>query len=149
MASTFSDVINPIRIYLGEEKPEILGRTEISDGSALERWLIRGSEIVLHILPDGRWTVFVPVSASPVATAQISALERFLQGRRADLEMILDIGNIARTFLDKISELPACSDKACTQKTCTENHALRQTIESFIARLFPSTKTQGVKNVRH
>ena len=135
--STYSDAINPIRVYLGNQNPTLTERIEREDGSQIERWRISGIDIVLRITESGAWEVFVPVTYEQDSAARIAALERFLAGRRPDLDLLIDMANICDRFLARLAEFPSCNDSACGQTACAENRQLRTRIEAFRAKLLP------------
>jgi hypothetical protein len=139
---TYSEMIGPIRVFLNGRQPTLLERREEEDGILFERWLVQGSEIMIRIYPAGTWDIFVPLAQEQVPTAKITALERFLHGMRKDLEMLLEMSNLARTFLDRLQDLPACSDLDCQQENCRETRELRASINAFLARLQPSKKKE-------
>lgn len=144
---TYSDSLSPIRVFLGDRKPALLESFE-KDGALSERWEIQGTEIILRVTPAGDWDVFVPVSQAVTGPKEkITALERYLYGQRKDLEAIIEMGNITRAFLNRLGDMPACTDPDCSQSACAENRNLRQAIESFQARLLPTIKEEN-KNVR-
>lgn len=137
---TYSDAPNPIRVFLGDQNPTLTERIEREDGSQIERWRISGIDIILRITESGSWEVFVPVTYEMDPTARIAALERFLAGRRPDLDLLVDMANICDRFLARLSEFPSCDDAACRQPICSENRQLRLRIEAFRANLLPIPK---------
>lgn len=144
---TYSDALNPIRVFLGDRTPTLLESYE-KDGALSEMWGVQGTQIILRVTPAGAWEVFIPVSQTATEPQEkITALERYLHGQRKDLEAMIEMGNIARTFLNRLGDMPACTDPDCVQSACVENRDLRQAIESFQSRLLPITK-EGNKNVR-
>lgn len=140
--NTYSDVLNPIRVFLGDRKPTRQELITREDGSQIERWLIEGREIILRIEPSGEWHVFVPVSTHKNSPSQIADLERFLLGFRPDLDTLADMANICDRFLSKLADLPACTDAKCTQAACLENQRLRTTITDFKSRLYTPPKKE-------
>jgi hypothetical protein len=143
--NTYSDALNPIRVFLEPLKPVLLDqRTEYPKAVQAERWLVQETEIILRIQPGGTWDVFVPVSTDPLPLNRITALERYLLGRqRPDLDTLADMGNICDLFLDRLAEIPACSDPHCGQLACEDSRNLRQTVRAFKARLFPPSKEKS------
>ncbi len=137
---TYSDMLSPIRVFLSEYKPDLIEIFEKEDGTITERWLINGSEIILRIEPNGTWDIFVPVSLETGLNAKIKALAMYIQGNRVDINLILDMGNLSRTFLDRLAEFPSCSDPECGQPVCKENQDLRNAINNFLLRLSPNPK---------
>lgn len=143
---TYSDALNPIRVFLEPLKPTILERdTGFPGGVLTERWSINGTEIILRIQPEGSWEVFVPVTRDPNPLAKITALERYLAGR-PDLDTLTSMANLCDLFLDRLREMPTCTDPLCGQTACEDNRNLRQTVTSFKSTLFPMPKEKT--NVR-
>lgn len=136
---TYSDKISNIRAFLKASGAEQVTSLEVRCpvGHTQETWRVKGREIILRIDVDGSWEAFVTPIKSQDET-QITALERHFRGPRPDLDMIEDIGYLGRAFLNKVADLPGCSDPSCQQDVCKSKSKLKAEIE----------KALGIKNER-
>ncbi len=146
---TYSDRIKAIRLFLLESQAQVVDRFERPGDFIQEHWMIKGKEIILRLNQDGRWNAFIPCSDSADQIDQVQSLRRFLEGDRPDMKLIHDMGNLARTFLDRIQDLPGCSSPDCKQKACMETRILKEVISAFINRLFPGGETKKEEDATH
>lgn len=130
---TYSEKISDIRAFLKSHSAEHINSIEVRCpvGHTQETWRVKGKEIILRIAVDGSWEAFAPPVKFQDEKA-IIAIERGLRGARPDLDIIDDIGYLGRAFLNKIEELPGCSDPECTQDICKSKSNLKAEIEKLI-----------------
>lgn len=141
---TYSDRTRSLRIFLANHSAKPLEKLERPDGEVQEKWLVKGSEVIIRILASGEWDAFIGVTASTDPAAQIMALDRAIQGKRPDLDILNDITRTARRFQDMIRDLPGCSDPACVQQACKDLRELRANIEDILKRVTPEGEVKNV-----
>lgn len=134
--TTYSDRLLSLRRFLVLHKAQAVETYTLPENETQERWILNGADIVIRIHQDGSWTAYIPAADRPTADAQVAALERYLRGHRPDLDIIHDMGNVSRHFLDRLQELPGCTDTACTEPACAEKRNLQAAVESLLKRIF-------------
>lgn len=140
--TTYSDRIEPLRTFLKAHDAQPNGKALLGLGDRIEQWnVLPGRPLIILIDTDGTWRACSPVSTSDEPNAR-EHLERYLMGQRPDLDLLGDMDRLSSTFLDKLSDMPACTDPKCGQATCGETRALRTAIENFRAKLAPHTKKE-------
>lgn len=140
--TTYSDRIETLRAFLKTHDAQPNGETLLGLGDRIEQWKILPSRSLIIIIdPDGAWKACAKVATSDDPHAR-DKLERHLMGQRPDLDLLADMERLSSTFLDKLSDMPACNDPKCGQATCGETRALRTAIENFRAKLTPNTKKE-------
>lgn len=143
---TYSDRIQAMRLFLLENKADPIERMEKPSQYTQEHWLVRGQEVIFRIHVDGNWNAFIPCSHSAEPGKQVESLYRFLDKKRSDWDLIMDMEKMAKTFMDRLQDMPACSSQDCNQNSCTEVRNLRASIDQFLKRITESKKEAHVKS---
>jgi len=141
---TYSDKIAGIRAFLKAASAIHVNSIEARCpvGQTLETWSIKGREIILKISVDGSWQAFVQATGGEPSELKIQSVEKHFRESRPDLDSLDSLEYLVRVLLNKIGELPGCSDPGCSQTICRSNRSLKEELEKFIG-LKPVTKDEA------
>jgi len=131
---TYSENISDIRAFLKANEADQVNSLELRCpvGQTQETWNIRGKEIILRISVDGSWQAFIQVTGREFSESKIHGVERHFRESRPDLDSLDSLGYLGRALLNKIGELPGCSDPDCSQIICKSNRSLKAELERFL-----------------
>ena len=135
---TYSDRIEGLRAFLRAHAAIFIKATAfVGECSVIEVWKINGRTLMVIIGEEGAWDSFLECSAHSDNKRKVADMEKQLQGIRPNVEFMEEMTIISKLFLDKLQEIPGCSDPDCIQTNCTEKRKIQSDVESLLHRIDP------------